>query len=131
MRKPKTYSRRHAFTLADVVITVHPGITAMLAALRPRFGYRRLCDLLRREGHPVNHKRIHRLYRLAGLQVRRRRRGQVAATMRRQVTPATTPNEEWSMDLMMDTLANGRVFPTHDAGGVTAHVQGTAREAHV
>jgi putative transposase len=33
-----------------------------LAAVRPRFGYRRLHVLLRREGVIVNHKRIERLY---------------------------------------------------------------------
>jgi putative transposase len=46
-----------------------------LAHERRRFGYRRLHVLLRREGVQANHKRIHRLYRLAGLAVRRRRPG--------------------------------------------------------
>jgi putative transposase len=35
-----------------------------LAAVRLRFGYRRLTVLLRREGWPVNAKRIYRLYGL-------------------------------------------------------------------
>ena len=43
-----------------------------LAAERPRFGYRRLHALLRREGVIVNHKRIERLYREEDLTVRRR-----------------------------------------------------------
>ena len=34
-----------------------------LAAEQPRFGYRRLTALLRREGRYVNPKRVHRLYR--------------------------------------------------------------------
>ncbi len=38
-----------------------------LVAERPRFGYRRLHVLLRREGHYVNHQRIHQLYRAEGL----------------------------------------------------------------
>jgi putative transposase len=38
-----------------------------LAALRKRFGYRRLGLLLRREGVLVNHKRAYRLYREEGL----------------------------------------------------------------
>lgn len=38
-----------------------------LASERRRFGYRRLHVLLRREGVSVNHKRIWRLYREAGL----------------------------------------------------------------
>ena len=33
-----------------------------LAAVRVRYGYRRLHVLLRREGWAVNHKRVHRLY---------------------------------------------------------------------
>ena len=36
----------------------------LLAEQRPRFGYRRLTVLLRRQGLKVNHKRIYRLYRL-------------------------------------------------------------------
>ncbi len=45
-----------------------------LALARPRFGYRRLTILLRREFGAVNHKRVYRLYRQDGLQVRRRAR---------------------------------------------------------
>ena len=41
-----------------------------LAASRPRFGYERLHILLRREGWRVNRKRVHRLYKLEGLQLR-------------------------------------------------------------
>jgi len=37
-----------------------------LAPERRRFGYRRIHILLRREGWPVNHKKVHRLYREAG-----------------------------------------------------------------
>ena len=38
-----------------------------LARAKPRFGYRRLHVLLEREGEAVNHKRLHRVYREAGL----------------------------------------------------------------
>lgn len=41
-----------------------------LAAVRVRYGYRRLHVLLRREGWPVNHKRVHRLYIEEGLSIR-------------------------------------------------------------
>ena len=43
-----------------------------LAGEWPRFGYRRLHVLLRREGWTVNHKRVHRLSQVEGLAVRRR-----------------------------------------------------------
>lgn len=42
-----------------------------LAAVRRRFGYRRLDWLLRREGRRLNHKRLYRLYREERLMVRR------------------------------------------------------------
>ncbi len=41
-----------------------------LAAARVRYGYRRLHVLLRREGWPVNAKRVHRLHREEGLSIR-------------------------------------------------------------
>ena len=40
-----------------------------LAREKPRFGYRRLQVLLRRSGEQVNHKRLHRVYREAGLAI--------------------------------------------------------------
>ena len=43
-----------------------------LAAVRRRFGYRRLLILLRRGGMLVNHKNLRRLYAEEHLQVRRR-----------------------------------------------------------
>lgn len=49
------------------------------AASRPRFGYRRLHLLLRRDGEQVNRKRVYRLYRLEGLSVRTKRRKRMVA----------------------------------------------------
>jgi hypothetical protein len=43
-----------------------------LAREKPRFGYRRLHVLLR--GERVNHKRLRRIYREAGLRIRRKKR---------------------------------------------------------
>jgi len=82
-----------------------------LAKSRPRWGYRMLCDVLRRE-QLVNHKRVHRLYKLEGLQVRRRRRKRVAAAKRVLLALPSRPSERWSMDFVSDTLSNGRVFRT-------------------
>lgn len=51
-------------------------ITA-IAQDRRRFGYRRIHVLLEREGWDVNVKRTYRLYRQAGLAVRKRRRKRI------------------------------------------------------
>jgi len=83
-----------------------------LAAERPRFGYRRLHVLLRREAITVNHKKVYRLYRDEGLAVRRKRRKRVALGRRVMLAPATRRNERWSMDFVGDSTADGRVFRT-------------------
>jgi putative transposase len=80
-----------------------------LATLRPRWGYRRLYVLLRREGHVVNRKLVQRLYREEGLAVRRRKRKRVAVPRTPRPVP-TRANERWSMDFVTDALGNGRKF---------------------
>jgi putative transposase len=82
------------------------------AAKLPRYGYKRLCDELRAEGFRVNPKRIRRLYKLAGLEVRRRKRKRLATMRKPMLTEATRPNERWSMDFMLDALASGRRIRT-------------------
>lgn len=86
-------------------------LTARLAALaaeKRRYGYRRLHVLIRREGHVVNWKRLYRLYRDAGLAVRRRKRKRIGPVERRPLPKPTMPNVSWSMDFVSDGLANGR-----------------------
>jgi putative transposase len=79
-----------------------------LAALRKRFGYRRLGLLLRREGMVVNHKRVYRLYREEGLSLRRRKRKRLTREGRGPGELATGPDQVWSLDFMSDALATGR-----------------------
>ena len=82
-----------------------------IAQARQRFGYVRIWILLRREGWPDNKKRVHRLYRLEGLQVRLRARRKKRLSLHRgTVPPATGRNQYWSMDFVHDQLASGRTF---------------------
>ena len=93
--------------------TDEPRIIERLTALaleRRRFGYRRLTLMLRREGIVVNHKRVHRLYRQHGLQLRARRKRGVRYVRGNAVLPVSRPNERWSVDFVHDTLAHGRRF---------------------
>jgi putative transposase len=83
-----------------------------LAAVRVRFGYRRLTVLLKREGWPVNAKRIYRLYGDEGLTVRTTPRKRLASRPRVPLPTATRPNERWSMDFVSARLADGRWFRT-------------------
>ncbi len=79
-----------------------------LALERRRFCYRRIWQLLRREGLLVNHKRLYRLYHLSGLGVKRGRHRKGLATERLPLLRPAAPNLTWSMDFVIDVLASGR-----------------------
>ena len=80
-----------------------------LAAIRVRYGFRRIHVLLRREGWEVSHKRTHRLYREMGLQLRNKTsKRKVRAKLRDDRRAASVPNECWSMDFLSDQLFDGR-----------------------
>ena len=83
-----------------------------LAAERPRFGYRRLHRMLRREKWIVNHKRVYRVYHAEGLAMRRRKRKRFRAEARVPLLPPTRANQMWTMDFTRDSLASGRKFRT-------------------
>jgi putative transposase len=80
------------------------------AAQRRRFGYRRLCVVLRRDGWIDNHKRVFRIYQEEGLQVKRRRKKRTAQWRGEKPALAQRPNQRWSLDFMSDQLADGRRF---------------------
>src|SRR6201990_2015739 len=74
-----------------------------------RYGYRRVDVLLQRDGWAANIKRVYRLYRELGLQLRNKTpRRRVKAKLREDRTDASQINETWAMDFVHDQLANGR-----------------------
>ena len=75
----------------------------------PKWGYRRLQLKLEAKGLLVNHKRVYRVYREAGLLIRRRRRKRLlrAGFTRPALTGA---NQEWAMDFVHDAAESGRKF---------------------
>jgi len=81
-----------------------------LAAVRRRFGYRRLLLLLRRDGTHVNHKKLRRLYREERLQVRRRGGRKRALGTRAPMAMPQGPNQRWSLDFVNDQLSDSRRF---------------------
>jgi putative transposase len=82
-----------------------------LVAKHPRYGYRRIWALLRREGWRVNRKRIWRLWRREGLKVPRKQRkkrrlgSSVNSCVRR---PAEHKNHVWAWDFLHDRTSDGR-----------------------
>jgi putative transposase len=79
-----------------------------LSAQFPRFGYRRIHVYLEREGHRMGWDRAHRLWRLAGLQVPRKRPRRRIASGRPRPLPASGANQVWAYDFVFDGCANGQ-----------------------
>ena len=80
-----------------------------LAWEKPRFGYRRLHVLLRRSVEHVNHKRLHRIYRAAGLTIRRKKRKHCVREGK-PLLARTSANQEWALDFVHDAVACGRAI---------------------
>ena len=80
----------------------------VLSARHPRYGYRRLWAMLRREGRKVNVKRVRRLCVKHGLslrqRIRRKRRGLGGSVPR----AAEQVNHVWTYDFVHDRCENGR-----------------------
>lgn len=82
-----------------------------LSQAHPRYGYRRITALLRRQGLAVNGKRVQRVRRVAGLQVRRKQR------RTRRLGPTTVErqraqrrNHVWTWDFIEDQTERGQRF---------------------
>lgn len=82
------------------------------ALRRRRWGYRMLSLMLKRRGFTDNAKRIYRIYREEGLQVRQRRKRKTAKWRGERPQAAGGLNQRWSMDFMSDQLADGRKMRT-------------------
>jgi transposase InsO family protein len=77
----------------------------------PRYGYRRVTVMLRRDGHRVNEKRTQRVRRAEGLQVKKKQRrmrrlGESTGERRK----ARRPGEVWSWDFVHDMTEHGSRF---------------------
>jgi putative transposase len=82
-----------------------------IAAVRIRYGEARIYKLLRREGWPDNHKRVRRIYREEGLNLRQKRpRRSKACKSRMERSEPVKLHECWAMDFVHDQLFDGRKF---------------------
>ena len=105
---------RHARSYARV--DDHPGRRlGELTQQSLRYGCKHLSAIYERvdgDGDPyMNYKRFRRLYRLANLQIARRRRRSRAKYVRgAPLRRAEHPKDIWTMDFVSDRLLHGRVF---------------------
>jgi transposase InsO family protein len=85
-----------------------------LAGEHPRFGYRRIWALLRREGWSVNKKAVHRAWRQAGLKlagpraIHRPRRPHGRDVNGCHLRPSRGKDDVWTWDFIFDRTSDGR-----------------------
>lgn len=81
-----------------------------VAQSRPRFGYKRILTILRRQGHQIGKNKVYRIYCEEGLQVRTKRRKKTVSRRRLSLPRPKAVNRIWSMDFVHDELVEGRSF---------------------
>ena len=120
MQQEYAFSERRACRLVTMAVTTYryrslrtdePLRTRLveLAREKPRFGYRRLQVLFERSGEHVNHKRLHRVYREAGLAIRRKKRKHCGREGK-PLLARTSANQEWALDFVHDAVECGRTI---------------------
>jgi len=84
-----------------------------LVRAHPRYGYRRMTVLLRREGWRINRKRVHRVWRQQGLRVpqkaRKKRRLGHSGNSCVRLRPEHK-DQVWTWDFVFDRTSNGRAL---------------------
>jgi transposase InsO family protein len=81
-----------------------------LAVERPRYGYRRITVLLRQDGWRVNVKRVHRLWKREGLQIRKKQRKRRRLGTGENACDRYRPQHKdhvWAYDFVSDRTEGG------------------------
>jgi putative transposase len=103
-RRTLYYQRRPK--MHDAVLIAR---TQELAQERPRFGWRRLIIMARRNMAGIGESRFRRIYRELGLQVRPRKKRKVRYVRGAGIAAVARPDERWSIDFMHDRLGTARL----------------------
>lgn len=83
-----------------------------LSQQHPREGFWKSYFRLRNQGEKVNHKRLHRIYKKAGLSLRRKAKKRKIERVKQPLIIPESFTKSWSMDFMSDVLESGRKIRT-------------------
>jgi putative transposase len=81
-----------------------------LVEKHPTEGFWQLYDRLRKKGHEWNHKKVYRVYKLLGMNQKRKHKRRLLARIKEPLDRPAQINITWSLDFMSDTLVSGRRF---------------------
>ena len=78
----------------------------------PAYGFGKVFAVLKRAGHPWNHKRVYRVYCALNLNLRRKGKKRLPSRNPEPLVVPADMNQCWSIDFMSDSLFCGRRFRT-------------------
>jgi putative transposase len=81
-----------------------------LSEKKPGEGQDKFYKRIRKEGLKWNKKRIQRVYKMLGMNKKKKRKKRIPARVKEPLFVPSKSNEMWSMDFMSDSLINGRRF---------------------
>ncbi len=81
-----------------------------MSELKPNRGFDYYYYRIRSQGFVWNRKRVLRVYRLIGLQLRRKSKKRLPARIKTPLNQPEAPLQVWSADFMSDSLVTGRRF---------------------
>lgn len=83
-----------------------------IAYKHKRYGFKKIFSILKRNGYPWNHKRVYRIYRALGLNLKIKPKKRLPCREKIALKQPIAENLSWSLDYMSDALHNGRRFRT-------------------
>ena len=81
-----------------------------LAQKHPRNGFKKMYLRIRNNGYTWNHKKVYRIYKKLGLNIRRRTKKRLPTRIQTPLGELQYPNQVWAMDFMSDTLWHGKRY---------------------
>lgn len=84
----------------------------LIAERKPRWGFKKMFNYVRNQGHRWNHKRIHRVYCELELNLRVKPKKRLPTRDPKPLAQPEAANVSWSLDFMSDSLITGRAFRT-------------------
>ncbi len=81
-----------------------------VATWKQRWGFRKMFAYIRNQGYRWNHKRVYRVYRAMGLNLRVKPKKRLPTREAKTLQPPSLPNMQWSLDFMSDSLRTRRPF---------------------
>ncbi|OJA00867.1 transposase [Rickettsiella grylli] len=105
----KNFDYKSRLTQANEAIKA---LLKQLSTEHPRYGFKKLFQMIKAQGYMINHKRVYRLYCELRLNLKRKNKKRLPSRLKQSLRQPMYLNECWSLDFMSDALFTGKRLPT-------------------